>query len=191
MDCAGIKKIVYDDPSVVTAAITPATAKALIQAAITADKVVPNVHQETWSLEEAESAPTGYSNQLTGKKYRYDRPAAGDLTPGFTIGEYDYKTKSEFMGGSVIEDANKKAVGWSRGDKATIHKVLFCLTDDDVWFIFPNCYIDAREANTDKAVAIAVKAYAQEATVAGVASEYDFDESAVGALTASGTGTGA
>ena len=191
MDCAGIKKIVYDDPSVVTAAITPATAKALIQAAITAGKVVPNVHQDTWSLDEAESAPTGYSNQLNGKKYRYDRPAAGDLTPGFTIGEYDYKTKSEFMGGSVVVDANKKIVGWSRGDKAAIHKALFCLTDDDVWFIFPNCYIDAREANTDKAVAIVVKAYAQEASIAGVASEYDFDESAVGALTTSGTGTGA
>ena len=184
MDCAGIKKIVYADPSVVTAAITIATAKTIIQAAITAGNTVDNVHQDTWNLDEAESAPTGYSNQLNGKKYRYDRPAAGDLTPTFVIGEYDYRTKAAFLGGSVVEDANKKAVGWSRGDKVSIHKALFCLTDDDVWFIFPNCYIGAREANTDKAVAIAVKAYVQETSVAGVASEYNYDESAVGALQA-------
>ncbi|HAT61550.1 MAG TPA: hypothetical protein DCS83_03225 [Prevotella sp.] len=190
--CAGIKKIVYADPSVVTAALTAATAKTVIQAAISAGNTVDNVHGETWTLDEAESAPTGYKNQLNGKNYRYDRPTEGDITPSFTIGQYDYALKKAFMGGDVIEGSDSKPVGWSRPDvKETINKALFCLTDDGVWFIFPKCYIDAHEANTDKAVAISVKAYVLQPDVTGVASEYDLDESAVGALTTSGTGTGA
>ena len=74
-------------------------------------------------------------------------------------------------------------VGWKRPTgKVVINKVLFCLTDDDVWFIFPNAQIVAREANTDKAIAIAVKGLVQTSKVTGVSSEYNYEESAVGAL---------
>lgn len=182
--CAGIKKIVYAETSVVTEALDPTKAATIIKAAITAGNIVQNVHGETWSLDEAESSPTGYKNQLNGKTYRYDKPQAGDLTPSWTIGQYDWKEKAAFMGGSVIKDSTEtKDIGWERGDKTNIYKALFCLTDDDVWFIFPKCLIDAREANTDKAIAIAVKGYVQEPSVAGVANEYDFEESSVKALT--------
>lgn len=183
--CAGIKKIVYDDVSKISEALDASKAATIIKAAVAAGNIVPNVHQETWSIDEAESAPTGYKNQLNGKTYRYDKPQAGDLTPSWTIGQYDWKSKAAFMGGKVIKDASgEKEIGWERGDKESIHKALFCLTDDDVWFIFPNCLIDAREANTDKAIAIAVKGYVQEAPVRGVANEYNFEESAAKALTA-------
>lgn len=188
MIAAGIKRILFADTSVVTADITPEIANTLIKAAIVAKDEVKNVHGETWSLEESEASVTGYKNQLTGKNYRYDDSGNGDLTPSFSIGQYDYKTKAALMGGEVItkggEGADKDTpVGWKRATgKVIINKALFCLTDDGVWFIFPNARILAREANTDKAIAIAVKGMVQEPDVEGVASEYNFDEAEVGAL---------
>ena len=41
----------------------------------------------------------------------------------------------------------------------------------------------AREANTDKAIAIAVKGLVQEPDTEGVSSEYNYDEAEVQALT--------
>lgn len=188
MIAAGIKRILFADTSVVTADITPEIANTLIKAAIAAKDEVKNIHGETWNLEESEASVTGYKNQLTGKNYRYDDSGSGDLTPSFSIGQYDYKTKAALMGGKVItkggEGADKDIpVGWKRATgKVIINKALFCLTDDGVWFIFPNARILAREANTDKAIAIAVKGMVQEPDIEGVASEYNFDESEVGAL---------
>lgn len=178
ISAVGIKKILFAATSVVTADITPAIAKSLITAAETAKDEVLNVHGETWQIEESEASVTGYKNQLNGQTYRYDT-TPGDITPSFSIGQYDWKTKAALMGGEVIEtgtDANKKAIGWKRPTgKVTINKALFCLTEDDVWFIFPNCQIVAREANTDKAIAISVKGLVQTPTVAGVSSEYNYD----------------
>ncbi len=182
ISAVGIKKILFAAPSVVTADLTPESAKAIIAAAQTAGNEVLNVHGETWQIEEAEASVTGYKNQLNGHTYRYDT-TPGDLTPSFSIGQYDYKTKASLLGGSVIKTGtspNEKEVGWKRAtEKVTIHKALFCLTDDDVWFIFPNCQIVAREANTDKAVAIAVKGLVQTPAVEGVSSEYNFDASSM------------
>ena len=93
------------------------------------------------------------------------------------------------MGGEAIKKGGDGAdkdslVGWKRATgKVVINKALFCLTNDDVWFIFPNCQIVAREANTDKAIAIAVKGLVQEPVVENVSSEYNFDETEVKALT--------
>ena len=92
------------------------------------------------------------------------------------------------MGGEAIKKGGEgpdkdNLVGWRRAaGKVVINKALFCLTDDDVWFIFPNCQIVSREANTDKAIAIAVKGLVQEPEVEGVSSEYNFDEAEVKAL---------
>lgn len=187
MIAAGIKRILYADTSVVTADITPEIAKTLIQAAIAAKDEVQNVHGETWQIEETEASVTGYKNQLNGQNYRYDT-TPGDITPAFTIGQYDYKTKAALMGGKAVKKGGDGAdkdniVGWKRATgKVTINKALFCLTDDDVWFIFPNCQIVAREANTDKAIAIAVKGLVQTSEVTDVSSEYNYDEAEVKAL---------
>lgn len=187
ISAVGIKRILFADTSVVTADITPEIAKTLISAAITAKSEVQNVHGETWQIEESEASVTGYKNQLNGQNYRYDT-TLGDITPAFSIGQYDWKTKAALMGGAVVEtgaDANKVAVGWKRPlTKEVINKALFCLTEDNVWFIFPNAQIVAREANTDKAIAIAVRGLVQTPTVEGVSSEYNYDEDAVKALTA-------
>ena len=183
MVASGIKRILFADISKITADITPEIAKTLIQAAITAKDEVSNVHGETWQIEETEASVTGHKNQLTGKNYRYD-DVPGEVSPAFSIGQYDWKTKKDFMGGDIIQ-SEATAVGWKRAlDKVVINKVLFCLTDDDVWFIYPKCRIVSREANTDKAIAIAVRGLVQEPDVAGVSSEYNFDESEIKALTA-------
>ena len=187
ISAVGIKRIVYADTSVVNKDITADFAKTIIKAAITAKTEVKNVHGETWTIEESEASVTPYKNQLTGQAYRYDT-TPGELTPQFSIGQYDYATKAALMGGEIVKKGGAGAdkdnpVGWKRStDKVVIKKALFCLTEDDVWFIFPNCQIVTREANTDKAIALAVKGLAQTPTVDGVASEYNFDEAEVKAL---------
>lgn len=183
----GIKRILYADTSVVTKDIVADVAKTLIKAAITAKTEVMNVHGETWSIEESEASVNGYKNQLNGQTYRYDT-TPGEVTPTFSIGQYDYATKAALMGGEAIKKGGSgtdkdNIVGWKRAtDKVVINKALFCLTEDDVWFIYPNCQIVAREANTDKAIAIAVKGLVQTPKVAGVSAEYNFDEAEVKAL---------
>ena len=183
----GIKRILYADTSVVTKDIVADVAKTLIKAAISAKTEVMNVHGETWSIEESEASVNGYKNQLNGQTYRYDT-TPGEVTPTFSIGQYDYATKAALMGGEAIKKGGSGAdkdniVGWKRAtDKVVINKALFCLTEDDVWFIYPNCQIVAREANTDKAIAIAVKGLVQTPKVAGVSAEYNFDEAEVKAL---------
>lgn len=146
ISAVGIKRILFADTDKVTADITPEIAKTLIQAAIKAKDEVLNVHGETWQIEETEASVTGHKNQLTGKNYRYD-DVPGEVSPSFSIGQYDWKTKKAFMGGDVIQETSKD-VGWKRAlDKVIVNKALFCLTDDDVWFIFPKCRIISREAN--------------------------------------------
>ena len=187
ISAVGIKRIFYADTSVVTKDIAADVAKTLIKAAITAKSEVMNVHGETWNIEESEASVNGYKNQLNGQTYRYDT-TPGEVTPAFSIGQYDYTTKAALMGGEAIKKGGSGAdkdniVGWKRStEKVVINKALFCLTEDDVWFIYPNCQIVARESNTDKAIAIAVKGLVQTPKVAGVSSEYNFDEAEVKAL---------
>ena len=102
ISAVGIKRILFADIDKVTADITPEIAKTLIQAAIKAKDEVLNVHGETWQIEETEASVTGYKNQLTGKNYRYD-DVPGEVSPAFSIGQYDWKTKKAFMGGDVIQ----------------------------------------------------------------------------------------
>lgn len=188
MIATGIKKILYADVSAITADLTAALAKTLIQGAITAKAEVTNVHGETWQIEESESTVNGFKNQLNGQVYRHDT-SMGDITPSFSIGQYDYATKAALLGGTVITKGGEgldatDPIGWKRATgKVVIKKALMCLTDDDVWFIYPNTQVVARESNTDKAIALAVKALVNTPDVAGVSSEYNFDESEVQALT--------
>ena len=102
ISAVGIKRILFADISKITADITPEIAKTLIQAAITAKDEVLNVHGETWQIEETEASVTGYKNQLNGQNYRYDT-TPGDITPAFSIGQYDWKTKAALIRSSKVE----------------------------------------------------------------------------------------
>lgn len=176
--CAiSIKQIWYADPLGDTAtALTPAALKTKIAAATEID----NVHQETWSIDEAEPSQDSYRNQLTGSVYRFGKKTMGDVTFNFVIGQYDYTTKAALMGGKVITDTGSAPVGWERPRGAVeMKKMMIALTNDGVYCVLPYANVAAREAYTDGASAIAVVATMMEPPSQAVAPEYWFEQEAV------------
>lgn len=164
-----IKKLWYGDPTKIPSKVTGATLFALLKNLTE----VKNVHQDTWTLEEAEANKTAYKNQLTGKVYRSDKEM-GEVKMNFTLGEYDYQTKADLLGGTATETSWERASG-----KVNIEKCLVGLTEDDQYIVIPRADISAREATTDKAVGLPVVGTELEPTVNGVAPEYWFDASVV------------
>lgn len=137
-------------------------------------KEVKNIHQDTWTIEESEPSQDSYRNQLTGSVYRMGTKTMGDITVNFTIGQYDYKTKAEFLGGVATSASWKRARGI-----VEVKKALIALTQDDQYCVLPYCNINAHEANTDGAVGIAIVGTAMEPANEAVAPEYWFDKSEV------------
>lgn len=86
---ANIKKLWYGETSEITADLTGQALHTLLQGETL--KEIKNIHQDTWTIEEAEASRTNYKNQLTNQTYRSDKEM-GDVTVNFTIGEYDYPT---------------------------------------------------------------------------------------------------
>lgn len=164
-----IKKLWYGDTSKITAKVTGTTLFPLLSQFTE----VKNVHQDTWTLEEAEASKTNYKNQLTGLTYRSDKEM-GDIAMNFTLGEYDYSTKADLLGGTATDTSWERAKG-----KVTIEKALVALTEDDQYIVVPRADIAAREATTDKAIGLPVVGTELEPTVDGVAPEYWFDASVV------------
>lgn len=168
-----IKELNYvlfeDNTEVITEDLTGPALAALLKTA----KKVLNVHQDTWTIEEDEPTITSYKNQLTEKTYR-QRKEMGDVSMNFTIGQYDYATKADLMGGTSTETSWKRPRG-----VVDIYAVMIALTEDNQYCVFPKGSIVAREANTDNAVGIAVAATAMEPETEVVSSEYWFDSSEV------------
>lgn len=179
MIAAGIKQILYAEPSVITADLTALALKTLIADNIKV-KSVSNVHGDTWTLDETEASATSYKNALNGKMYRRDSEP-GEVKANFTIGEYDYQLKADLLGGEVIKQGNnpEKVIGWKRGDFQEKHKTMIFLTKDDQYCVFPYASLTTREANTDKAIGLAVAATPLEPKITGVSSEYWFDKTEV------------
>ena len=164
-----IKKLWYGDTSVITADVTGQILYTLLQGENL--KEVSNIHQDTWTFEESEASRTNYKNQLTGQTYRSDKEM-GDVVVNFTIGEYDYPTKKDLMGGDVI-NTNK---GWKRTiGKVNVEKCIVFMTEDDQYCVIPRADIGARGSTTDKAIAIPVSAVELEPKDIAIAPEYWFD----------------
>lgn len=163
-----IKELMYVD--CITEAVTAATLKATIAKATK----VPNVHQDTWSIEEAEATQDTYKDQLSGMTYRMGAKTMGDVTFNFTIGQYDYKTKADLMGGTGTENM------WTRSrTPVEIKKTMIALTEDDVYCVLPVANINARESNTDGAVGVSVVATMLIPETTTIAPEYWIDKDAV------------
>lgn len=174
-----ILKLYYCAPSEISADLT-ASALATLLADTTKVTEILNVHQDTWSMEEAEPSQDSYKNQLTGSVYRMGAKTMGDITISFTIGQYDYATKAALLGGSVINDTNSNPIGWKRARGIVeIKKCIIALTEDDVYLVAPYCNISAREANQDGAISINVTATILEPQTTAVHPEYWFDKAAV------------
>lgn len=167
-----IKKLWYAETSAVTADLTGTLLKTILASA----KVITNVHQDTWTIDESEPTQDSYRNQLTGNIYRFGSKQMGDVTFNFTIGRYDYVTKKDLLGGDVI-NVDK---GWKRARGAVdIKKCLIALTEDDQYCVLPYANVVAREASTDGAVGIAVVGTAMEPETETIMPEYWFDASEV------------
>lgn len=171
-----IKELYYvtkESEKMINAAVTASSLKTLL-ADKTNCKKVPNIHQDTWSIEEAESTQDSYKDQLTGLTYRKGAKTMGDVTFNFTIGRYDYELKAEFMGGTGNDTS------WERKRESTdIEMSLIALTEDNQYCVLPRASISARETNTDGATGIAIVATMVLPDSDSVAPEYWFDKSAV------------
>jgi hypothetical protein len=168
-----IKKLLYGETSGISADLTGQALYTLLQGDTL--KEVKNIHGDTWTLEEAEASRTNYKNQLTGQTYRSEKEM-GDVTVNFTIGEYDYPTKKDLMGGDVINTDK----GWKRArGKVNIEKLIVALTEDDQYCVIPRADIGAREATTDKAIGLPVSAVELEPKDSAIAPEYWFDSEEV------------
>lgn len=184
-----IKKLWYTDcisKPLIPKASESATGKQGLDALITSAKEIENVHQDTWQIEEGEASQDSYRNQLNGHVYRLGRKQNGDLTVQFTVGQYDYATKAALMGGNMLDEDGEvtttasEAVGWERAkDSVEMYKTLIALTVDDVYVVISRASLNAREANTDKAIGLAMSGMMTDPTVTGVSSEYWYDKSAV------------
>jgi hypothetical protein len=169
-----IKKLYYCAPAKVTGDLTAAMLKTIL--ADQATKEVKNVHQDTWNIEEQEASQDSYRNQLNGEVYRKGKKMMGDLNFNFTLGQYDYPTKADFLGGTA------SATSWKRARGAVdIHLCLIALTDDDQYCVLPYASIAAREATTDGAVGLPVVGSMVAPKETAIAPEYWFDKATVDA----------
>lgn len=176
MNTVGIKRLLYADTLKVTGDLTPAMLKSIIDDPET--KEVTNVHQDTWSIAESEASVTRYKNQLTKKPYRQSAEL-GEVSMNFTIGEYDFETKKELMGGKTITQ-NGEVIGWKRSrEYEEINKCLMALSEDSVWIVFPKGAVVTLEAETDGAVGLAVVGTAMEPENTAISSEYWYSDKEV------------
>lgn len=177
MNTVGIKRLLYADTSKVTGDLTPAMLKSIIDDPET--KEVTNVHQDTWSIAESEASVTRYNNQLTKKPYRQSTEL-GEVSMNFTIGEYDFETKKELMGGQTIFKDGKEVIGWKRSrEYEEINKCLMALSEDSVWIVFPKGAVVTHEAETDGAVGLAVVGTAMDPENTAISSEYWYSDKEV------------
>ena len=116
---------------------------------------IENVHEDTWTLEEEEAEQNVFVNQLTGGAYRMENRAMGNIVINFTIGEYDFATKTALMGGSNTETSWERQLG-----VVELRKCIIAYTEDNLFCVIPCANIIARESETDDAIGIAVQAIA-------------------------------
>ena len=96
-----IKKLWYANIELVTGPLTPAMLKTILESATE----VTNVHQDTWSIEEAEASQDSFVNQLTGQIYRMGAKTMGAVTYNWTIGQYDFQSKADLLGGTATDSS--------------------------------------------------------------------------------------
>lgn len=173
-----ILKLWHCDPDAISSDLTPAALAALLKGDSVTE--VKNIHQDTWNIEEGEASQDSYKNQLTGSVYRMGAKTMGDITIAWTIGQYDYETKQQLLGGDLIKDEDEKVVGWKRARGIVeVKRGIIALTEDDVYLVAPYCNVSAREQNQDGAIGIGVSATVLEPVAEGVRPEYWFDKAAV------------
>lgn len=190
----GIKRLWYRDP--ITEDIHANKAGAIIKALIEGSgetgidgynngtpiapaKEVLNIHQDTWNYNQDDPSVTDYINELTGKPYFRDKQNEGNKTISFTMGQFEYQTKADLQGGTVItkgDGASAKAIGWKAPEvMSIIEKCIIALTKSGNYIIFSNASIIGKSDQQQKAIGLGVTAVAQDTLGDGVADEYLFN----------------
>lgn len=174
----GIKQLWYGD--VIAAAVTASTLKKWFETA----KEVKNSHQDTFQYTQDDPSVTDYINELTGKPYYRDMTSEGNKTIAFTIGEYDFATKAELQGGTVIKEGAEE-VGWSSPETpALVYKAVVGKTKTGNYVVFTNAGIVGKTNMAEKNMGLGVSAVAMDNPNEGVADEYWFDGAKVDAPSA-------
>ena len=173
----GIKKIWYLS-SLTSAPASYSEVTTLTTASGTEE--VKNVHATTWSYSQDDPDTTEYVNQLTGKPYYRDKTSAGAKTIAFTIGEYEFKTKADLQGGTVIESGTPAVeIGWkSSGTLENVHKAIIAMTKEDSYIVFTNALIVGKVDQQELNLGLGVSAVALENETDGVEDEYWFNKPA-------------
>lgn len=160
----GVKQILYGEP------ISEKPQDSNLTTLFTGFKEVSNVHQATFEYVEETGSIDEYKNQLNGQTYA-SKFNAGTQNVNWTIGQYDFEEKKEFMGGEVLEDGK----GWERGSSGIQnYKTVVIVTEDDMAFIFPKANVIGRGGATEIGVGIAVTVTPLDPGN-GLSAEYNYD----------------
>lgn len=171
----GIKQLWYG-PVMTTAPTGKADLQALVEGQAATYTEVKNVHQDTWGYQQDDPSVDDYINQLTGNPYYRDMNDAGRKTITFSMGEYDFQSKADLQGGTVITSGSPATpVGWAAPTtRELIEKGIIALTKTGGWICFTNASIVAKGDQQQKAIGLGVTAVAQDNPNAGVSDEYFF-----------------
>lgn len=172
----GIKQLWYG-PVMTTAPANAAALKTLAEG--NTFKEVKNVHQDTWGYNQDDPSVDDYINELSGNPYYRDMTDAGRKTINFTMGEYEFQTKADLQGGTVITGTGDTAIGWAAPETPEIiEKAIIAKTKTGGWVCFTNASIIGKGDQQQKAIGLGVTAVAQDNTNVGVSDEYFFVETA-------------
>lgn len=165
----GIKQIWYGET--ITAAVTASSLKTWFATATE----IKNSHQDTFQYTQDDPNVTDYINELTGKPYYRDMTNEGNKTIAFTIGEYDFATKAELQGGTVIKESSTE-VGWAAPETpGLVYKSIVGKTKTGNYVVFTNAGIVGKTNMAEKNMGLGVSAVAMDNPNEGVADEYWFD----------------
>lgn len=169
----GIKQIWYGDA--IATPLTTATLKTWLASATE----VKNSHQDTFQYTQDDPSITDYINELTGKPYFREITDEGAKTIAFTIGEYDFATKAELQGGSVVKDGDN-IVGWEAPDTPELlYKAIVGKTKTGNYVAFTNAGVVGKTNMAEKNMGLGVTAVAMDNPNEGVKDEYWFDGESV------------
>lgn len=133
---------------------------------------VTNVHQDTWSYEEADPETTEYVNELTGQNYYVDMTKQSIPTISFTLGEYQFQQKADLQGGTVILESTLP-VGWKKPTEMNVvYKAIVALSKTDTYIIFPKAQITGKGDVQEKNIGLGVSALCCETGNSSIAPEY-------------------
>lgn len=168
-----IAELYYGDVDI-DAIAAAGSIESYIKAFLNTASKIENVHADTFDYTEEEASTTDFVNQLKKLTYYID-PTPGSVTMSFSIGQYEYQTKADLVGGTAT------ATGWERPRQSSIiYKSMLAVTKDRTYIFIPKAMIDARsEMIESKVHGLALTATMLDTGTDSVSPEYWREESVI------------